>query len=87
VSDSRYRLTLELWAAQHVPAGHRVTDVQIDYDDGYDPTFTDRPASLSVRIYHVDKWDQRHVDTPDVETICTSISELLSALFAIEETP
>lgn len=89
MSMSRYRETLHAWAAQHIPEDARVIAVDIDYDDGWeDPTFTDRPASLSTTI----RYDQPGVRRGDGYEVLemqqlTSIGDLLTALFAIEETP
>lgn len=80
---SRYRETLHRWAAQHVPDGAEVVEVDIDYDDGWEPTFTDRPESLTVSIGYR---QAGHVfySRPGAEVL-TSVGELLTALFAIEE--
>lgn len=84
---SRYAETLDRWAAQHVPDGARVRSVQIRYDDGYDPTFDGGQASLDVVINFVINFagSSHGVVEPDAVTFCTSIGELLTELFAIEE--
>lgn len=87
MSDSRYRLTLELWASRYVPAGAAVTGVDVHYDDGYDPTFTDRPESLRVVISYTTKFGDEKATYIDSMEQFTSVGELLTALFAIEETP
>jgi hypothetical protein len=82
---SQYRETLHRWAAQHVPEGARVVRVDVTYDDGYEPTFTDRPESLWVGIKY--ELDGREGWTEDnsMATFATSVGGLLSELFAIEE--
>lgn len=86
---AQYRETLHAWAARHVPEGARVTDVTINYDDGYDPTFTDRPASLTASVRYAAPagvGDLEHVGiTGGTAEVLTSMGELLTALFAIEE--
>lgn len=81
---SRYRETLHRWAAQHVPEGARVVRVDVTYDDGYDPTFTDRPESLWVGIAYEKDGASGWSEDTDMKTFATSISELLTELFAIE---
>lgn len=86
---ARYRETLRTWAARHVPEGARVVDVTINYDDGYDPTFTPRPASLAVSIGYVDaggpNQDRQEGIHDGTAEVLTSMGEVLTALFAIEE--
>lgn len=83
---SRYRETLNRWAAQHIPEGSKVVAVDIDYDDGYDPTFTDGPASLSTTIRY-EHPEVRPGDGYEVleMTQLSSLGEMLTELFAIEE--
>lgn len=81
---SKYRETLHAWAAQRVPEGAKITDVRLAYDDGWDPTFTDRPESLTAYIYYVAS-DGHHCMTDLEMQEMTSVGELLTALFAIED--
>ena len=79
-----YRKTLHAWAAQRVPEGAKVTNVRMNYDDGWDPTFTDRPESLDVVItYEV---GTRTSSTSLEMSELTSVGKLLTDLFKIEET-
>jgi hypothetical protein len=83
---NRYRETLHTWAAQFVPEDATVTKVDITYDDGYEPTFTDRPESLWVGIaYKTPDGRDGWTEETSMATIGTSIGEMLTALFAIEE--
>jgi hypothetical protein len=83
---SRYRETLNRWASQHVPDGAQVIGVDVDYDDGWDPTFTSGPETLSVTI----RYTHESVRAGDGYAMLemkemTSIGDLLTELFAIEE--
>lgn len=80
---SAYRETLHHWAARHVPDGAEVVSVDVNYDDGFDPTFTDRPESLSVLIGYRQAGHVFYTD-PGME-ILTSVGELLTELFRIED--
>lgn len=80
---NRYRETLHRWAEQIVPEGARVVAVDIDYDDGWDPTFTDRPESLSVRIAYRQAGHTFWADM-SMERL-TTVGELLTELFSIED--
>jgi hypothetical protein len=83
---NRYRETLNLWAAQHIPDNAIVTKVDIDYDDGYDPTFTDRPESLTVLVeYTVPGSALSYGTYVDQVSVLSSLGELLTELFRIED--
>jgi hypothetical protein len=57
--------------------------VDVTYDDGWEPTFTDRPESLTVTVgYRLA--GHTFYDNPSVEVL-SSIGELLTELFAIED--
>ena len=81
---NRYRETLNRWAQQFVTDKAKVTRVDITYDDGYEPTFTDRPESFSIGIgFEVNGVSGWWIDLPksDVPTL----GELLTALFLLED--
>ena len=80
---SRYRETLHRWAALQLGEGVEIIAVDISHDDGYDPTFTDRPESTTVSIRYRRDGVEHYTD-PGSE-ILTSVGELLSELFKIEE--
>lgn len=84
---ARYRQTLNAWAAAHIPPGARVVDVDVTYDDGWDPTLSDRPESLAVRIDYdmaTGPAATRSDDTRGAVEVLASMGQLLTALFAIE---
>lgn len=81
---SLYRETLHRWAAQYVPEGAEVIAVDITYDDGYEPTFTDRPESISVAIAYRQAGHIFWTNDLGLQ-ILTSVGELLSSLFRIED--
>lgn len=81
---NRYRETLHKWAAWQLGDGVQILDVNITYDDGYDPTFTDRPESIDVSIRYIRDGVEYYTD-PGGEFF-TSVGELLSELFKIEAT-
>lgn len=80
---NRYTETLSRWATQHVPDGAEVVSVDITYDDGWDPTFTDRPESLTVLIGYRQAGHTFYADM-SMERL-TTVGELLTELFTIEE--
>jgi hypothetical protein len=83
MSADRYRQTLNHWAQQFVTDKAKVTRVEITYDDGYEPTLTDRPESFSIGIgFEIDGVSGWWIELPksDVPTL----GELLTRLFAIE---
>jgi histidine triad (HIT) family protein len=83
---NRYRETLHRWAARYVPEGATVVKVRVEYDDGYDPTFTDRPESLSVMIEYKPGPSYGGYGYAEIEMQhATSIGELLTELFRIED--
>lgn len=82
---SQYRATLHTWAARFVPDGATITGVIVAYDDGCDPTFTDGPESLSVAITYKPAGSSFTEEEGIEMEELTSVGELLTALFAIED--
>jgi hypothetical protein len=90
---ARYRETLNRWADKHVPPGTRVTDVQIHFDDGYDPTYGSRAPDLSISIDYAYtgtrdpasgyRYDERGLDE-GTASVLANMGQLLTELFAIE---
>jgi len=90
---SPYRKALDRWAAKYVPAGAQVVSVATAYDDGWEKVnslvsvFAGRPESIDIIISY------RHPIYP-AELLYSELSmeklvgvgELLTELFAIEET-
>jgi hypothetical protein len=79
-----YRWALHSWAANYVPDGATVVKVEVKYDDGYDPTYTDGPASLDVEISYLQGGALQSYTPPDIEYVCTSLGGLLTELFRID---
>jgi hypothetical protein len=83
-----YRETLNRWAQQHIPDGAHVVKVDITYDDGWEPTFTDRPESLHVSIaYTFPILPSHSLWTEITLEQLTTVGDLLTQLFAIEDKP
>jgi hypothetical protein len=83
---SRYRETLNAWAAQYVPEGATVVKVRVEYDDGYDPTYTGRDESLSVMIEYKPGPGYGGIGGVELEMQqMTSLGEMLTEMFRIEE--
>ncbi len=80
---SQYRATLNKWAEQHVPTGTKVVEVQIVQDEGY------RYSSYTYEDPHVDiivSYEPGEFTPRGMTTVQpTSLGDLLTELFAIEE--
>lgn len=90
---SSYRKALDRWAAKYVPGGAQVVSVATAYDDGWVTVnslvsvFAGRPERVDVIIsyYHPILPNELLYSELSMETM-TGIGELLTELFAIEET-
>ena len=83
---NKYRETLDAWAALQLPEGAKVVSVHIEATESYhDPTYGN---TIEGRLDVVIRWtssDDERDGYFDLE-ILSSIGELLTQLFAIEET-
>lgn len=84
---SEYKKTLYEWAARQLEEGAVVTDVRLEYNEGYRySSYTFEDPSFRVEIsYKVGEWAVHTFLGEDTEVANIGMGELLSGLFAIAE--